>query len=100
MAGWCRASPVPRSTWRCPTRWPSWPAGSRGGSRVISVRGLCKRHGTSRVLEGVSAEVAAGERIAVVGPSGGGKSTLLRCLNYLEPFDAGEVEIAGFRLTP
>jgi ABC-type polar amino acid transport system ATPase subunit len=36
----------------------------------------------------------------VVGPSGGGKSTLLRCLNSLEPFEAGEVEIAGFRLRP
>ena len=67
---------------------------------MITVRGLCKRQGATRVLEGLSAEVAAGETIAVVGPSGGGKSTLLRCLNYLEPFDAGEVEIAGFRLTP
>src|SRR6188508_2188604 len=53
-----------------------------------------------KVLEGLSAEVAAGETIAVVGPSGGGKSTLLRCLNYLESFDAGEVDIAGFNLRP
>jgi ABC-type polar amino acid transport system ATPase subunit len=67
---------------------------------VIAVRGLSKRHGPTRVLESVSAEVASGEIIAVVGPSGGGKSTLLRCLNYLEPFDGGEVEIAGFRLVP
>jgi ABC-type polar amino acid transport system ATPase subunit len=67
---------------------------------VIAVRGLSKRYGAHRVLESVSAEVATGEIIAVVGPSGGGKSTLLRCLNYLEPFDAGEVEIAGFRLVP
>src|SRR5690349_11218458 len=52
------------------------------------------------VLEGLSAEVAAGETIAVVGPSGGGKSTLLRCLNYLEAFDGGEVDIAGFALRP
>jgi len=67
---------------------------------VISIRGLCKRHGALQVLEGVTAEVTAGETIAVVGPSGGGKSTLLRCLNYLEVFDAGEVEIAGFQLRP
>ena len=67
---------------------------------MIAVRGLSKRHGTHRVLEALSAEVATGEIIAVVGPSGGGKSTLLRCLNYLEPFDDGEVEIAGFRLVP
>jgi polar amino acid transport system ATP-binding protein len=67
---------------------------------VISVRRLCKRHGTREVLRDVSAEVARGETIAIVGPSGGGKSTLLRCLNYLEAFDRGEIEIAGARLGP
>jgi ABC-type polar amino acid transport system ATPase subunit len=67
---------------------------------VISVRSLSKRHGTREVLVGVTAEVARGETIAIVGPSGGGKSTLLRCLNYLEGFDAGEVEIAGITLRP
>jgi ABC-type polar amino acid transport system ATPase subunit len=67
---------------------------------VISVRSLSKRHGDRRVLEGVSAEVTKGETIAIVGPSGGGKSTLLRCLNYLEAFDEGEVAIAGFTLRP
>jgi ABC-type polar amino acid transport system ATPase subunit len=67
---------------------------------VISVRSLCKRHGARDVLVGVSAEVVRGETIAVVGPSGGGKSTLLRCLNYLEPFDAGTIEIAGATLRP
>jgi ABC-type polar amino acid transport system ATPase subunit len=67
---------------------------------VISVRSLCKRHGAREVLVGVTAEVARGETIAIVGPSGGGKSTLLRCLNYLEGFDAGAVEIAGMTLGP
>ena len=67
---------------------------------MISVRGLCKQHGGRPVLEQLSAEVARGETIAVVGPSGGGKSTLLRCLNYLESFDAGEIDIAGFSLRP
>ena len=51
---------------------------------MISVRSLSKRHGDREVLVGVTAEVARGETIAIVGPSGGGKSTLLRCLNYLE----------------
>jgi ABC-type polar amino acid transport system ATPase subunit len=67
---------------------------------VISVRSLCKRHGAREVLVGVTAQVAKGETIAVVGPSGGGKSTLLRCLNYLEGFDAGAIEIAGMTLRP
>ena len=67
---------------------------------MISVRRLCKRHGDRKVLEGVTAEVARGETIAVVGPSGGGKSTLLRCLNYLESFEGGEIDIAGFSLRP
>jgi len=52
------------------------------------------------VLENVSAEVVKGETIAIVGPSGGGKSTLLRCMNYLESFDEGSVKIAGFELRP
>ena len=67
---------------------------------MISVRSLSKRHGDRSVLEDVSAEVQNGETIAIVGPSGGGKSTLLRCLNYLEPFDRGTVEIAGVTLRP
>jgi ABC-type polar amino acid transport system ATPase subunit len=67
---------------------------------VISVRSLCKRHGDREVLSGVTATVDRGDTIAIVGPSGGGKSTLLRCLNYLESFDAGEVEIAGVALRP
>ncbi|MBA3539316.1 MAG: amino acid ABC transporter ATP-binding protein [Deltaproteobacteria bacterium] len=67
---------------------------------MISVRKLSKRHGVIAVLVDVSAEVSKGETIAIVGPSGGGKSTLLRCLNYLETFDAGEIEIAGMLLGP
>ena len=67
---------------------------------MITVRSLCKRHGAREVLVGVTATVARGETIAIVGPSGGGKSTLLRCLNYLEGFDAGAVEIAGLTLRP
>jgi ABC-type polar amino acid transport system ATPase subunit len=67
---------------------------------VISVRSLCKRHGEREVLVEVTATIDKGETIAIVGPSGGGKSTLLRCLNYLESFDRGEVEIAGVTLRP
>ncbi len=67
---------------------------------MISVRTLSKRHGERQILRGVSAEVGKGETIAIVGPSGGGKSTLLRCLNYLETFEEGSIEIAGVTLKP
>jgi ABC-type polar amino acid transport system ATPase subunit len=65
---------------------------------MIAVRGLVKRHGSLRVLNGVSLTVERGEVAAVIGPSGGGKSTLLRCLNGLESFQEGEVEVGGIRL--
>jgi general L-amino acid transport system ATP-binding protein len=67
---------------------------------VIRIRDLHKRHGDREILRGIDADVAKAETIAIVGPSGGGKSTLLRTLNYLEPFDAGHVTIAGFELGP
>jgi polar amino acid transport system ATP-binding protein len=67
---------------------------------ILSVKDLHKAHGSRQVLRGIDAEVAKGETIALVGPSGGGKSTFLRCLNGLNPFDAGSIEIAGFSLRP
>ena len=67
---------------------------------MIRVRSLSKRHRDRSVLADVTTEVARGETIAIVGPSGGGKSTLLRCLNFLERFEGGEIEIAGMRLHP
>ena len=67
---------------------------------ILSVKGLHKAHGTRQVLRGIDASVAAGETIALVGPSGGGKSTFLRCLNGLNPFDSGEIQVAGLQLTP
>jgi ABC-type polar amino acid transport system ATPase subunit len=65
---------------------------------MIEVRGLVKNHGSLRVLDGVSLTVRRGEVAAVVGPSGGGKSTLLRCINGLETFEAGEVQVDQIRL--
>ncbi len=60
---------------------------------MIEVRQLIKSHGALRVLDGVALSVRRGEVAAVIGPSGGGKSTLLRCINGLEPFEAGEVQV-------
>jgi ABC-type polar amino acid transport system ATPase subunit len=60
---------------------------------MIEFHGLVKSHDGKRVLDGVTLAVAAGERAALVGPSGGGKTTLLRCAVGLEVFEAGEVVV-------
>jgi polar amino acid transport system ATP-binding protein len=67
---------------------------------MIEVRELVKYHGTLRVLDGVSLAVRRGEVAAVIGPSGGGKSTLLRCVNGLETFQGGEVQVDDIGLRP
>jgi len=67
---------------------------------MIDVSGLVKRHGHEEVLRGISLSVRRGEVAAVIGPSGGGKSTFLRCLNGLEGFDAGEITVDGLKLRP
>jgi len=66
---------------------------------MIETRDLCKRHGQLEVLRGVSLCVAEGEVAVIVGPSGGGKSTFLRCLNGLDTFEAGEVRVGEHQLT-
>jgi len=66
---------------------------------MIEVRGLCKRYGTVDVLSELSLSVEKGKVAAVIGPSGGGKSTFLRCINGLESFDRGEVRVGGDVLT-
>ena len=61
----------------------------------VEARGVCKAFGAMRVLDNVSLSVGAGEIAAIIGPSGGGKSTLLRCINRLIDLDAGEVLLSG-----
>jgi ABC-type polar amino acid transport system ATPase subunit len=65
---------------------------------MIEVCDLVKRHGTLEVLRGVTLSIARGEVAAIIGPSGGGKSTFLRCLNGLERFQGGTVSIDGLSL--
>ena len=60
---------------------------------MIEIRDLVKNHGSLRVLDGVTLSVRRGEVATIIGPSGGGKSTLLRCINGLETFDAGEITV-------
>ena len=68
--------------------------------KMLRIERLRKSLGQRQILRGIDAHVDEGETIAIVGPSGGGKSTFLRCLNGLTSFDAGSIEIAGFSLAP
>jgi ABC-type polar amino acid transport system ATPase subunit len=69
-------------------------------TEVLSITGLRLSRGTRAVLDGVDLEVGAGERVALMGLSGGGKSTVLRAVSALEPFDAGTIVVGGFALVP
>jgi putative S-methylcysteine transport system ATP-binding protein len=60
---------------------------------MIRLEGLTKRFGNNTVLDGIDLQIEAGERIVVIGPSGTGKSTLLRCINFLDRPDAGIITI-------
>lgn len=58
---------------------------------VIELKGLQKSFGKVDVLRGINMEVSAGEVVAIIGSSGSGKSTMLRCINLLETPTGGEV---------
>ena len=62
------------------------------GRQVLRIEGLAKAYGDNQVLDGVSLGVMRGERVAIIGPNGIGKSTLLKLVMGEEPTDAGEVE--------
>ncbi|MFC3283137.1 amino acid ABC transporter ATP-binding protein [Litchfieldella rifensis] len=65
---------------------------------MIKVQGLIKRFQGVSVLDGIDLEIQQGEIIVVIGPSGTGKSTLLRCLNFLERPDAGWLQVGDLSL--
>lgn len=68
---------------------------------MIEVKNLFKTFdGKKMILEGISYTVNKGEKIVVIGPSGGGKSTLLRCINLLEKPTYGEIWVDGKLITP
>ena len=62
---------------------------------IIEVKHLAKSFNGTAVLNDVSLQVKKGQCLAIIGPSGGGKSTLLRCLNKLESPDSGEILFKG-----
>lgn len=64
-------------------------------SALLEVKNLCKRFGNNEVLKGVDLSLEKGQVLSLIGASGGGKTTLLRCLNFLEKADRGEVLVDG-----
>lgn len=66
---------------------------------MIKVENLHKSFGDLEVLKGVSEHIKKGEVISIIGPSGGGKSTFLRCLNMLEKPDSGKIIFEGVDIT-
>lgn len=66
---------------------------------MIKIQNLHKFFGNLEVLKGINIDIQKGEVVAIIGPSGTGKSTLLRCMNYLEKPDEGSITIGDITVT-
>jgi len=66
---------------------------------AVEIAGLHKWYGDFHALRDINLTVTRGERIVICGPSGGGKSTLLRCINRLEDWQRGRITVDGVELT-
>ncbi len=62
---------------------------------MLEVKNLRKRFGDNEVLKGIDLTLDKGEVLSIIGSSGGGKTTLLRCLNFLERANSGEIIVGG-----
>ncbi len=67
---------------------------------MITIEKLVKRYGDTEIIKGIDMEVGPGEVAVIIGPSGGGKSTFLRCINGLETFQGGSVRVGEHALSP
>lgn len=67
----------------------------KGEQPLVTARAVEKSFGKHKVLNGVSMDVDVGEVVVIIGPSGSGKTTFLRCVNFLEEYDAGKIVFDG-----
>ncbi len=72
--------------------------GALGADPLVRIRGLAKRFGGTRALDGVDLDVRAGSVLALLGPNGAGKSTLIKVLAGVHRADAGRITVAGHSL--
>ncbi len=66
----------------------------------VTLTNVTKTYGPRIILNDISAAIDPGQTVALIGPSGGGKSTMLRCINGLATFDKGLIDVGGHRLAP
>ena len=69
-----------------------------GGPPVLELKGVSKRFGSLRVLEGIDFQAHSGEVVGIVGPNGAGKTTMLRCIADGRERSSGEVRVSGERI--
>ena len=62
---------------------------------VLELKQLEKNFGENRVLKGINLSANKGDVISIIGSSGSGKSTMLRCINFLETPDNGSINVCG-----
>jgi len=106
IGSWLVPAPCARrSTSRCRCRWPGPPAASSEvegahamSGLVLEASGVALRRGSRDVLRGVDLQVGRGELVALMGLSGGGKTTFLRAVAGLDAFDAGTLTVDGVSL--
>ncbi|NYT38248.1 amino acid ABC transporter ATP-binding protein [Allopusillimonas soli] len=67
-------------------------------SAIVKVENIRKRFGGNEVLKGVSFDIQKGQVVAIIGQSGSGKSTALRCINHLELINGGSIQVCGHEI--